>query len=165
VKRSLRLLLIAAPLIVLLLGVPTGVALARRSPLSAPVTISPGAVGTVAAPSPSRPRPGTGPFVGPQRLFGPPLPVSHAQTGVNGTITTVRGDRIVVYTRSKKVATVVIDPTTVLRFQGRNVKASELMRGDTVTVLGRRNSAGVFHAEAIRITRPARPDQPPGAAR
>jgi hypothetical protein len=165
VKRSLRLLLIAAPLIVLLLGVPTGVALARRAPVSAPIAIAPGTVGTAVANGTARPRPGTGPFVGPRRLFGPPLPISQAQTGVNGTITRIAGNRIVVYTRSKKVATITIDPTTILRFQGKNVKASALMRGDNVTVLGRRDSAGAFHAEAVRITRPARADLPPGAAR
>ncbi|MGI8855368.1 MAG: DUF5666 domain-containing protein [Thermomicrobiales bacterium] len=164
-KRSLRLLLITAPLIVLLLGVPAGVALARRSPPSAPVAVSPGAVGTAIANGTARPRTGTGPFVGPQRQFGPPLPVSQARTGVNGTITRIAGNRIIVYTRAKKVASIVIDPTTILRFQGKNVKASDLMRGDNVTVLGRRDSTGAFHAEAIRITRPAPSDPPPGAAR
>ncbi|HEY7908525.1 MAG TPA: DUF5666 domain-containing protein [Thermomicrobiales bacterium] len=164
-KRSLRLLLIAAPLIVLLLGVPTGVALARRSPVSAPIAITPGAVGTAGANGTARPHPGTGPAIGPRRLLGPPLPVSQARTGVNGTITRIAGNRIVVYTRMKKVATITIDPTTVLRFQGKNVKASELKRGDNVTVLGRRDSAGAFHAEAVRITRPTPPDPPPGAAR
>jgi RNase P/RNase MRP subunit p29 len=165
VKRSFRLLLIMAPLIVLLLGVPAGVALARRSPASAPITVAPGAVGTAIANGTARPRPGNGPFIGPQRLLGPPLPASQARTGVNGTITRVTANRIVVYTRAKKVAVITIDPTTILRFQGKNVTASELMPGDNVTVLGRRDSARVFHAEAIRITRPAPPNPPPGAAR
>jgi hypothetical protein len=165
VKRSFRLLLIAAPLIVLLLGVPTGVALARRSPVNAPIAIAPGPIGTAVAKGTVQPRSGNGRLIGPRRLLGPPLPVSQAQTGVNGTITRIAGNRVVVYTRMKKVATITIDPTTVLRFQGKNVKASELKRGDNVTVLGRRDSTGAFHAEAVRITRPAPPDPPPGAAR
>jgi hypothetical protein len=165
VKRSFRLLLIAAPLIVLLLGVPTGVALARRSPVNAPIAIAPGPIGTAVAKGTVQPRSGNGRLIGPRRLLGPPLPVSQAQTGVNGTITRIAGNRVVVYTRMKKVATITIDPTTVLRFQGKNVKASELKRGDNVTVLGRRDSTGAFHAEAVRITRPAPPDPPQGAAR
>jgi hypothetical protein len=165
VKRSFRLLLIAAPLIVLLLGVPTGVALARRSPVSAPIALASGPIGTAVAKGTVQPRSGNGRLIGPRRLVGPPLPVSQARTGVNGTITRIAGNRVVVYTRMKKVATITIDPTTVLRFQGKNVKASELKRGDNVTVLGRRDSTGAFHAEAVRITRPTPPDPPPGAAR
>lgn len=164
-KRSLRLLLIVAPVFMVLLGIPAGVALARRSPPSAPITISPGAVRTAIASGTERPRPGNGPFIGPQRQFGPPLPASQAQKGVNGTITRVGADRIVIFTRAKKVAVIMIVPKTIIRFQGKNIKASELKPGDNVTVLGQRDSAGVFQAEAIRMTRPARPDPPPGGAR
>lgn len=160
-KRPLRLLLIVAPVIVLLLGVPAGVALARRSP---PVALTPG-VGSAIANGTARPRPGNGPFIGPRRLFGPPLPTSQAQTGVNGTITRMTANRIVVYTKSKRIALIEIDPTTTIRFQGKNVNASELKPGDNVTILGRRDSAGSFHAELIRITRPQPPDPPPGGAR
>ena len=165
-KRALRLLLVIAPVIVLLLGVPAGVALARRSPPSAPAIIAPGPIGTAIASGTKRPYPnGPGPFLGPQRQFGPPLPISQAQTGVNGTITRVDADRIIVFTRAKKVAIIMIGPKTIIRFQGKNAKASELTRGDNVTVLGRRDSTGVFLAEAIRITHPERPDPPPGGAR
>jgi hypothetical protein len=163
-RRALRLLILLAPVIVLLLGVPAGVALARRSPPSAPITVSPGAIGTATANGTPRPS-ANGPFIGPRRLFGPPLPASQAQTGVNGTITRLAGNRIVVYTKAKRVAVIQIDPKTVIRYQGKNIKASELMRGDTVTVLGRRDSTGAFHAELVRVTRPQRPDPPPGGAR
>jgi len=165
-KRSLRLLLIAAPVIVLLLGVPAGVALARRSPPSAPVVIGRGAVATAVANGTARPGPsGNGPFVGPRPNFGPPLPISQAQTGIAGAITRVTPERIVVYTRSKRLAFVEIDPTTKIRFRGKDIKASELMRGDLVTILGHRDREGAFHAQLIRVTRPERPDPPPGAAR
>lgn len=165
-KRSLRLLIILAPLFALLLGVPAGVALARRASPSAPVTVSPGAIGTAIANGTARPRPnGNGPFIGPRPLFGPPLPISQAQTGINGTITRMAANRIVVYTKAKKIALIEIDPTTTIRFRGKNINASQLMGGDHVTVLGRRDSAGVFHAELIRVTRPQPPDPPPGGAR
>ena len=41
-KRSFRLLLIVAPLLLLLLGVPAGVALARRAPQELPPLVQPG---------------------------------------------------------------------------------------------------------------------------
>lgn len=167
-KRWLRLLLIVAPVIVLLLGVPAGVALARRSPPSAPVAIAPGAGGPAIASGTARPHPNgnaTAPFIGPRPLFGPPLPVSQAQNGVNGIITRVNGDRIIVYTKAKKVAVIEIDPKTTIRFRGKNVQVSDLMRGDRVTILGHRDGEGTFHAELIRVTRPERPDPLPGGAR
>ncbi len=166
-KRSLRLLLIVAPLLVLLLGVPAGVALARRTPPSAPAVIGRDAVATAVANGTPRPaQNGGGPFVGPRGpTNGPPLPVSQAQTGIAGAVTRVGPDRIVVYTRSKRLAFVEIDPTTTIRFRGKNIKASELMRGDLVTILGRRDREGAFHAQLIRVIRPERPDPPPGGAR
>lgn len=164
-KRALRLLLIVAPVIVLLLGVPAGVALARRSPPGAPAAVTPGAAGTAIANGTARPRPGNGPFIGPRPLFGPPLPVSQAQNGVNGTITGIGRDRIVVYTKARKVALITLDPETTIRFRGKNIKTSDLKRGDNVTILGHRDSAGAFHAQLIRVTRPERPDPPPGGAR
>ncbi len=166
-KRSLRLLLIIAPVLVLLLGVPAGVALARRSPPSAPAVIGRDAIATAVANGTPRPAPnGGGPFIGPRGpLLGPPLPLSQAQNGIAGVVTRVGPDRTVVYTRSKRLAFVEIDPTTTIRFQGKNIKASEVMRGDLVTVLGRRDREGAFHAQLIRVTRPERPDPPPGGAR
>jgi hypothetical protein len=162
VKRWLRLLLIAAPVIVLLLGVPAGVALARRSPLTEPFVSGP----RIAAVPDGTARPGTSPpFVGPQRFVGPPLPVSRAQSGVSGVITRAFPNRIVVYTRAKKLAIIAIDPKTTIRMNGKNIKASDVKRGDRVTVLGHRDSAGAFHADLVRVVRPARPDPAPGAAR
>ena len=166
-KRSLRFLILLAPLFVLLLGIPAGVALARRSPPSDPIPAFTGPrLATAVANGTVQPRPnGNGPLIGPQRLFGPPLPISQAQTGVNGIITRATANGIVVYTKAKRIAAIRIDPATIIRYQGKNIKASDLMRGDTVTVLGRRDSTGAFHAELIRVTRPARPDPPPGGAR
>lgn len=165
-KRVLRLLILLAPVIVLLLGVPAGVALARRSSPSAPVSVITGPRIPTGANGTAQPRTsGNGPFIGPSRLFGPPLPISRARTGVNGTITRMTANRIVVYTKSKRVALIAIDPTTTIRLQGKNIKAAQLMRGDNVTILGRRDSAGAFHAELIRVTRPQPPDPPPGGAR
>jgi len=166
VRRSLRLLIIFAPVIVLLLGVPAGVALARRSPPSAPVPIITVPRSATAPNGTVQPRPnGNGPFIGPRPLFGPPLPASQAQTGINGTITNVRSDRIIVYTKAKRIAVVIIDPKTMIRFQGKNIKVSELARGDNVTILGYRDREGAFHAQLIRVTRPQRPDPTPGSVR
>ncbi len=156
-KRWLRILLIAAPVIVLLFGVPTGVALARRAAPSEPIPFVP-RIGT-AQPG-ARP-----PFIGPQRLSGPPLPISRAQNGMIGVVTRAAPDRLVVYTRAKKLAIATIDPTTTIRMNGKNIKASDIHRGDRVTILGHRDSAGVFHADLIRVVRPQRPDPPPGQAR
>jgi hypothetical protein len=156
-KRWLRMLLIAAPVIVLLLGVPAGVALARRSPPSEPVLIQPRA-GTA--------QPGArAPFIGPQRFIGPPLPISRAQNGVTGIITRTAPNRLVIYTRAKRLAIVAIDPKTTLRMNGKNIKASDVRRGDRVTVLGHRDSSGAFHADLIRVVRPPPPDPPLGGAR
>ena len=156
-KRWLRILLIAAPVIVLLFGVPAGVALARRTPLSAPIPIAP-RVGTA--------QPGAqSPFIGPQRFIGPPLPISRAQNGVSGVITRAAPGRFVVYTRAKRVAIIAVDAKTTIRMNGKNIKAADVKRGDRVTVLGHRDSAGAFHADLIRVTRPAPPDPPPGQAR
>ncbi len=113
----------------------------------------------------ARPGQSNRPFVGPRQLFGPPLPISAAQSGISGTITRVTPGRILVLTKGKKVALVTIDPKTTIRFRGKNVKASELMRGDTVTILGHRDSTGAFQAELVRLTHPAPPDPPPGGAR
>lgn len=166
-KRSLRLLLVIAPLIALLLGVPAGVALARRSSLSAPAITTPGGVATAIANGTARPDPNdTGSFIGPRGpLYGPPPPISHAQTGVSGAITRVGPARLVVYTRAKRLAVIVIDPKTTIRMNGKNIKASDVRRGDRVTILGHRDSAGAFHADLIRVVRPQRPDPAPGGAR
>ncbi len=162
-KRWLRLLLIAAPVIVLMLGVPAGVALARRSPPREPAALLP-RVETVVANGTVGPR-SRPPITGPQRTLGPPLPVSQAQSGVIGTITRVTPDRFVVYTRAKKVAFVTIDPKTTIRMNGKNIKAADVQRGDRVTILGHRDSTGVFHAQLIRVVRPPRPDPASGAPR
>lgn len=162
-KRWLRLLLITAPVIVLLLGVPAGVALARRSPPSEPVVSVPRA-GTATANGTARPgaRP---PFIGPQRFIGPPVPISRAQNGVIGVVTRAAPNRLVVYTRAKKLAIVAIDAKTTLRMNGKNIKASDVRRGDRVTVLGHRDSTGAFHADLVRVVRPPPPDPPSGQAR
>jgi hypothetical protein len=167
VRRWLRVLFIAAPALLLLLGVPAGVALARRSPPAGPIVIAPGALGGTPVPGrpPQRPLPGGSPFIGPRPLYGPPLPVSSAQSGINGTITRVRADRLVIYTRSKKIAVASIDPQTMIRLRGKDVKIADIMTDDNVTVLGHRDSAGAFHAELIRVTRPERPDPLPGGAK
>jgi len=157
VKRWLRMLLIAAPMIVLLLGIPTGVALARRATPSEPIPFVP-RIGT-AQPG-ARP-----PFTGTQRLIGPPLPISRAQSGTIGVVTRAAPDRLVVYTRAKKLAFVTIDPVTTIRMNGKNITATDIQRGDRVTILGHRDSTGAFHANLIRVTRPVRPDPPLGQAR
>ena len=90
---------------------------------------------------------------------------SQAQTGINGAITNVRSDRIIVYTKAKRIAVVIIDPKTMIRFQGKNIKVSELARGDNVTILGHRDREGAFHAQLIRVTRPQRPEPAPGSTR
>lgn len=165
-KRWLRVLLIVAPAIVLLLGVPAGVAFARRTPQSLPAAIGPTIRATDVPGAPGQPGENpTGPFVGPRPFIGPRLPVSTAQNGIAGVITRVGPQGIVVYTKAKKVAFITIDAKTTIRFNGKNVKLSDLQRGDRVTILGSRNTAGAFHAELIRTVRPARPDPLPGNAR
>lgn len=162
-KRWLRFLLITAPVIVLLLGVPAGVALARRTPLSEPLPIAT-RIGTTVPNGTVRPgaRP---PFVGPQRFIGPPVPISQAQSGVIGVITRTAPGRFVVYTRAKKLAIIAVDAKTTIRMNGKNIKAADVKRGDRLTVLGHRDSSGAFHADLIRVTRPAPPEPPPGQAR
>ncbi len=155
-KRWLRLLLITAPVIVLLFGVPAGVALARRTPPSEPIPIAQ-RIGTA--------QPGAPPFIGPQRFIGPPLPISQAQNGVIGIINRAAPGRFVVYTRTKKLAIVAVDAKTTIRMNGKNIAAADVKRGDRVTVLGRRDSTGALHADLIRVTRPAPPDPPPGQER
>ncbi|MGI8687630.1 MAG: hypothetical protein ACR2M3_03535 [Thermomicrobiales bacterium] len=153
-KRWLRTLLITAPVIVLLLGVPTGVALARRAAPSEPIPFVP-RIGTA--------QPGVQPpFIGPQQFIGP---ISQAQSGMIGVITRATPGRLIVYTRAKKLAIVTIDSKTTTRMNGKNIKASDIHRGDRVTILGHRDSAGAFHADLIRVVRPPRPDPPPGQAR
>lgn len=153
-KRWLRMLLIAAPVIVLLFGVPTGVALARHATPSEPIPFVPRS-GTA--------QPGARlPFIGPQQFIGP---ISQAQSGMIGAVTRVAPDRLVIYTRAKKLAIVTIDPKTTIRMNGKNIKATDIRRGDRVTILGHRDSAGAFYANLIRVTRPVRPDPPPGQAR
>lgn len=162
-KRWSRLLLITAPVIALLFGVPAGVALARRTPPSEPIPIilraGTAVVGGTALPG-AQP-----PFVGPQRFIGPPVPISQAQSGVIGVINRATPGRFVVYTRAKKLAILAVDAKTTIRMNGKNIKAADVKRGDRVTVLGHRDSSGAFHADLIRVTRPAPPDPPPGQAR
>jgi hypothetical protein len=58
-----------------------------------------------------------------------------------------------------------VAPTPIIRFNGKNVPLSDLKRGDRVTILGRRDAQGRFHAEIIRAVRPPPPDPPPGKNR
>ncbi len=150
-SRPLRLLLIAAPLVLLLLGVPAGVALARRAPQQLPAVVQPGPRATVVGNGTVRP---AGP-IGP--VLGPPLPLARAQNGVNGTVTRVGPNLLVVYTKAKKLAIVRVDPKAIIRMNGKNIKLADVKRGDQVTVLGKRDAAGRFAAEAIRVVRPAPP--------
>lgn len=177
-KRPLPLLLVVAPVLLLLLGVPAGVVLARRAPLEMPVTLSPGMRATAAAngtPRPALPNNGTarpqppdrvGPQYGPPGpQFGPPLPVSQSQNGISGTVTRVGTDVLTVYTKSRKVAFVHSDAQTTIRLRGKNIKISDLKRGDQVTILGRRDREGAFIATVIRVTRPDPPIPANGSPR
>ena len=157
-KRPLRFLLIVAPLLLLLLGVPAGVALARRAPQELPPLVQPGPLATAIANGTARPilpngtvRAGgaNGPFI------GPPLPIVRARNGVSGTVTRVGPNLLVVYTKAKKLAIVRVDPKATIRMNCKNVKLTDVKIGDQVTVLGRRDAAGRFVAEALRVVRPA----------
>lgn len=152
-NRPLRFLLIVAPLLLLLLGVPAGVALARRAPQELPPLVQPGPRATAIANGTARP---IGP-IGPQ--LGPPLPIVRARNGVSGTVTRVGPNLLVVYTKAKKLAIVRVDPKATIRMNGKNVKLTDVKIGDQVTVLGRRDAAGRFVAEALRVVRPAPPDR------
>jgi hypothetical protein len=156
-NRALRLLLIVAPLLLLLLCVPAGVALARRAPLQLPPAVQTGPSATAIANGTARP-PGPG---GPQ--LGPPLPIDRARSGVSGTVTRVGPGFLVVYTKMKKLAIVRVDPNATIRMNGKNIELSTVKRGDQVTILGRRNAAGRFVAEAIRVVRPEPSTRPNGA--
>jgi hypothetical protein len=163
--RPLRLLLLAAPLLLLLLGVPAGVALARRAPQELPPLIQPPPRATAVANGTAAPN-GTASVLGPVGpQFGPPLPVARAQNGVSGSVTRVGPDLIVVYTKAKKLAFVHISPKTTIRMNGKNVKLSAVKRGDQVTILGSRDREGGFVATAIRVVRPDPPIPANGAPR
>ena len=194
-KRSLRLLLILAPLMLLLVGVPLGVALAQRTTKTPPVDQAGGLLINVAATPTYAPNvgprmptfaPRSGPpvptyapnFVGPRRPTyapnlgptapapvvaasavvtkgGTPAPTSNAQTGMSGTITALGPDRFTVFTKSQRIAVVLVDSgKTTIRFNNRNVTLTTLMVGDNVTILGRRDATNAFHAELVRVVRP-----------
>jgi hypothetical protein len=158
--RPLRFLLIVAPLLLLLLGVPAGVALARRAPQELPPLVQTGPFATAVANGTARPAfpIGTAPPGGGQ-FIGPPLPIVRAQNGVSGTVTRVGPDLLVVYTKGKKLAIVRVDPKATIRMNGKNIKLTDVKPGDQVTVLGRRDAAGRFVAQAIRVVRPSPPDR------
>jgi hypothetical protein len=159
-NRSLRLLLISAPLVLLLLGVPAGVALARRAPLQLPPpVVQPVPRATAAVNGTPRPAGPAGP------VLGPPIPIQRAQNGASGTVTRVGANMIVVYTKAKKLAIVRVDPKATIRMNGKNIKLSAVERGDRVTVLGSRDATGRFIAEAIRVVRPDPPVPSNGAPR
>lgn len=181
-KRPLRLLLILAPLVLLLLGIPLGVTLAQRS-ATPPEESAGGIFVKVAATSTPAPR-----FVGPRQptrapRLGPPVPTnaprlgptistsvpapanatpkagtpaatSSAQNGLSGTVIAIDIDRFTVFTKAQRTAVVIIDPGTTIRFRNKDVPFSEMMIGDDVTVLGHRDTASAFHAELIRVVRP-----------
>lgn len=163
-SRWLRVLLIAAPVIALLFGVPAGVALARHSLPKEALGSGPRVVERPPANDAVRPdeRP---PFVGPERLVGPPSRVSRAQSGMIGVVTRIEHGRFLVFTRARKRAIVVVDPKATIRMNGKTITTAEIRRGDRVTILGRRDGAGIFHAILIRVVRPVHPDPPAGAAR
>lgn len=179
-KRSLRLLLVIAPVLLLLVGVPAGVVLARRAPQELPTTLQPGVIATAIAngtPRPifppngtTRPPPTpasrTGPQYGPPGpQLGPPLPVAQSRNGISGTVTRVGPDTLTVYTKGKKVAFVHLDTKTTIRLRGKNVKIGDIKRGDQVTILGRRDREGAFIATVIRVTRPDPPIPANGSPR
>lgn len=175
--RSLRLLLVCAPLLLLLIGIPTGVALAARrgtGELPPEVAGGPGVLLPYGPPAPTRPprpygppAPTNAPWLGPKAptpapVLGPKSPtapsLSTAQNGVAGRITRIDKESITVYTRARKIAIISIDPQTTIRFRGKDVNLNALKRGDDVTILGKRDRENAFHAVLIRADRPDPPD-------
>lgn len=172
-RRAARLLLLLAPLLVLALGVSLGVSLAGR----AAVAPQPGeeaagslVVAVMATPThapPLGPRaptrvPTRAARLGPPAPTATPLPTVTAQNGLSGTITAIAGERLTVYTKARRVATVAVEPHTTIRLGGKNARLVALAVGDAVTVLGSRDEEGVFRAELIRAVRP---DPPPTSDR
>jgi len=181
VKRPVRLLLVLAPLLLLLIGVPLGVLLSQRAALrSAPEDATGGMRINVAAtptyaPRVDHPHPPTrtsqyGPpaptrtaVSGPPApknasatatAGGTPLPISNAQTGFIGTVTSVDTDRFTVLTRARRTGVILVGSDTIIRFQNKTVTFATLRVGDQVTVLGRRDAANNFYAVLIRVVRP-----------
>jgi len=191
VKRPLRLLLIVAPLLLLLVGVPLGVSLSQRATLrtaredpTGGMRISVAATPTYAtrlgpprptyAPISGPPRPTYAPISGPPQptratINGPPAPanasavatrggtpapISNAQTGLIGTVTSLDTDRFTVLTKARRSAVILVGPGAIIRFQNKTVNLATLRVGDQVTVLGRRDAANNFYAVLIRIVRP-----------
>ncbi len=172
-KRAVRWLLLIAPLVVLLAGIPTGVALARRASVGelppdtagppAPVVLPYGPPVPTHAPRLGPNAPTHAPTATP-KLTTPPV-ISTTPSGIAGTITRIDAVGLVVYTMAKKLVVVVVDPkTTVIRFGGREAKLSALRRGDQVVVLGHSDNNEVFHAGILRATRPDPPLPPNGKA-
>lgn len=179
-RRSLRVLLVVAPALLLLLGVPAGVVLARRAPQELPTTLQPGVLATAIANGtpravfppnatarpPQAPASRTGPYYGPLGpQFGPPLPVAQSQNGISGTVTRSGGETLMVYTKARKVAFVHVDAKTTVRLRNKNVKVGDIKRGDQITVLGHRDREGAFIADVIRVTRPDPPIPANGSPR
>lgn len=190
-RRAARLLLLLAPLLVLALGVSLGVSLAGRAAvapqlgeeaagslvvavMATPTHAPPlGPRAPTRAPRVGPPAPTNAPALGPRAptrasRTGPPaptatpLPTVTAQNGLSGTITAIAGERLTVYTKARRVATVAVEPHTTIRLGGKNARLVALAVGDAVTVLGSRDEEGVFRAELIRAVRP---DPPPTSDR
>lgn len=168
-RRAARLLLLLAPLLVLALGVSLGVSLVGRAAVAPQLGEEAAGslvVAVMATPThapPLGPRaPTRAPRVGPPAPTATPLPTVTAQNGLSGTITAIAGERLTVYTKARRVATVAVEPHTTIRLGGKNARLVALAVGDAVTVLGSRDEEGVFRAELIRAVRP---DPPPTSDR
>lgn len=179
-KRPLRLLLIVAPLLLLLIGVPLGVSLSQRTASRSTPESSTGGMRINVAATPTyapivsvrQPTPAPiisvhqstrAPQLGPTAPAnasavatrgGTPAPISNAQTGLIGTVTSLDTDRFTVLTRARRSAVILVGPGATIRFQNKPVNLATLRVGDEVTVLGRRDAANNFYAILIRIVRP-----------
>lgn len=79
--------------------------------------------------------------------------------GLAGTIISLSGNNLVIKDAGGQENTVTITNQTLIKYQGKNLKAGDLKQNEKVVVLGRPSSNGTVSADLVRVF----DNLPPGA--
>jgi len=71
--------------------------------------------------------------------------------GIAGKVLSVSGSSIIISDRDNKENTVAVTEKTLLKRNGENIKLSDIVKDDTIVVVGNPGDNGVVNADFVRI--------------
>lgn len=71
--------------------------------------------------------------------------------GISGRVISVSGDSLIISDRNNKENTVAVTDKTILKRSGADVKLGDIVKDDTVVVIGSPSDNGVVSADFIRV--------------